>query len=245
VNKDDEPILQNFSLSESKDETEIEMCKTSEKIENKSDESQVQAIAMSECETTQTLDSNDVKDVDDNDNSEIETSKSVENSQTYDANYTKETVTQDEELNLSAEQIGETISNNCDNEHSEDTNKQENDVKCDTRSSLEEEQTDKVTVPSSTDIYFAAEGDKLESDDKASKKKEISAVEDGIATVDEQIETGNKQDVIKHTDETQERTNDNKEKSSAVVIDTIESPEKDLQIENEKAAPNNVIETVT
>ncbi|XP_012224135.1 myb-like protein X isoform X2 [Linepithema humile] len=248
ANKDDESALQNSDLSESKVEMEIEIYKTSEKVENKSDESQViQAIseATSECETTQT-DLTDVKDVDDNDRSEI---KSVENP-TYDE--------QNEEQNLSIEQTEEIISNNCDNKQSEDTNEEENDVKCDTGSvSPKEEQTDEVIIPSPTDINFVAEEDfaveednKPESDDEVSKKIEISVVEDGIATADEQIETSNKQDVTKCTDETQERTsnNDDEEKSSAgsnVVVDTIESPEKDLQIENEKAAPSTVIETVT
>jgi len=225
ANKDGEPTLQNSSLSESKIVTEAEMCKTSEKIENKSDELQVQAIAMSECKTAQ-MDLTDVKDVDDNDRSEI---ASVENP-TY-ANYTKKTVTQNEEQNLPTEQTEETISNNCDSEHSKDMNKQENDVKCDAKSSPEEEQTDKVIISSSTDKYFIAEEDnKLQSEDKVSKKKEISVVEDEIV-VDEEIKTSNKQDGIKCIDETQQRTNDNEEKNSArsnVVVDTIESPEKNL-----------------
>lgn len=241
-----EPTSQNSDLSESVKTEGEEIYKTSEEMENKleSQTEVVEAAAMSKCETVQ-LDLVDVKD--DNDRSEI---KSAENA-TFDAKDTKKTVAQNEEQSLSTERTEEIVSNNCDSKQSEDLNKQENDVKRDAKSSTGEEQVDEVVIPSSTAVYFAAEeDDKPESDDKASKEEEISAVEDETATAGEQIETSNKQDVIKCADEAQERTSndDNEEKSSAednAVIGTIESPEKDLQMENEETALSKVIETVT
>lgn len=230
ANEDDKSTLQNSDLSESKVETEVETCKTSEEMKDKSDESRV---TMLECETAQ-LNLADVKDVDDNDKSE---NKFAENP-THDADYAKETVAQNEEQSLSTVQTEEIISNNCDSKQSED--KQVNDVKSDASSS-KEEQEDKVTIPSPTDASSAVE------DDKDEKEKKISAIENEIVTADE---TSNKQDVIKCAIEAQERTDnvDNEEKSSVgsnAVVNTIESPKKDLQMENEEAASSKVIETTT
>lgn len=189
--KEGEPVLQNSDLSASKIDTEIEMYKKNEKLEDKLDESpNVQAGVTSECETTETnLTTSSVKDDDDDDKNET---KYVEHS-SCDANKdTKEIVMESKDHD--SEQTKENLSDNCDNKQTKDVSEQENDVKHDTKNSPEEKEVNSV-IPSSTDIYYIAEqNDKLRSEDKALKEEENLTIENEIVITDEQINTDNKQD---------------------------------------------------
>lgn len=236
IDKEGNSVLQNLNLSASEIDTEIDTCKKNEKLEDKVESPNVQAIVTSECETTETnLNTSSVKD--DND----ENDKYVEHS-SYDANEdTKEPVMENTDKDNS-EQTKEILSDNCDNKQTKDMSEQENDVKLDAKSSPEEKEVNSVTVPSLSDVcYIAEQNDELRSENKVLKEKENLAIEDEAITItDEKINTG---DIIlmKHINETQERTDNNERENNvenSIVVDKIESL-KNLHVEEEKAASSD------
>lgn len=238
TDKEGEPVLQNLDLLASEIDTEIETCKKDERMGDKLDESpNVQAVVISECETTTAnLTTSSV----DNDNDKNET-KYVENS-SCDANQdTKETKNKDD----NSEQTKEILRDNCDNKQTKDTSEQENDIKHNTRSSPEEKEVNSVTIPSSTDVHYTTkQSDKLKSKDTAlkEKEKEMLTVEDKVAIADEKINTGDKQDTTKCINKTQKHT-DNVEKedsvANSIIIDKIESLKEDLHIEEKEAVSSD------
>ncbi|XP_011051544.1 PREDICTED: myb-like protein X isoform X2 [Acromyrmex echinatior] len=232
TDKEDEANLKNLDLPAFEIDTEIETCEKNGKREDKLDEMQnIQIVMTFECENTKrklTISSLE------NNNDENET-QYVENS-LCDANNTKEPIMKDKD----SEQTKEILKDNCDTKQIKDMSEQEN-VKQDAKSSLEEKKVNSITILSSTDIHYTEkQSDKLKSDDKTSKKKVILAIEDEVAT-DEKINTDYKQDTTKCINEIQECT-DNKEKennvTNSIVVDKIESLKKNLHIE-EKAVAND------
>lgn len=245
TNEEGEFILQDSDLPVSKDE--IEICKISEEVKNKLDESQiVQTAIMSEYNEITDLTVSLVKDINDNDRDKT---KSVGNL-SCDANEEiNETVMGNEEHNSSTEQIEEILSDNCDSKQTEDTDEQENDVKLNTESSAEEKKgTDNLIISSSTDVSSITEqNNKMDSDDKSLEEKEVVTVEDKVTVIDDKINTSNKEEVIKYTNETKECKDDNNENGSnaanSIVIDKVESQEEDLRVEEVKVALSKMVET--
>lgn len=240
ADKEGEPVLQNLDLPVSKIDIEIETCKNNGKVDKLNESPSVQAIETSKCkaDTTKTdLITSSVKD-----NNDKNETKYVEN--LCDANEdTKETVMENKDHN--SEQTQEILSDNCDNKQTKDMSEQENDIEHDTKNFSEEKKVNNVIVPSLIDVCYTAEQNnepELESKDKALKEKKILAIENEIAIIDEKINTGDKRDETKCTNETQERT-DNKEKENSVanciIVDKIESLKEDLQVKEEKAASSD------
>ncbi|XP_029164706.1 uncharacterized protein DDB_G0283697-like isoform X2 [Nylanderia fulva] len=234
ANKEGEFTLQDSDLPASKDENEI--CEISEEVKDKLDESQiVQSVTI----TSASL----VKDVSDNDET-----KSMENLPSN-ANDEIETVKRNEEHNSSAEQIEEILSDNCDSKQTEDSNgQQENDFKLNIESSTEEKKdTDNLAISSSTDVSSIAEQtNQIDSEDTNLKEKEITTVEDKVTVIDDKINSSNKEDVIKHNNETEECKDENNKSesdSANIVVDKVESREEDLRVEEVQAALSNVVET--
>ncbi|XP_072746070.1 uncharacterized protein [Anoplolepis gracilipes] len=244
ANEEEKFILQDSDLPVSKDE--IETCKITE-VENKLDESQiVETATMSECENEiieTDLTASLVKDINDNDEDKT---KSVENLSCAANDDIDETVMENKEHNSPMEQIEEVLSDNCDSKQTKDINEQENDFKLNVESSAEEKvETDNaIQIISSTDVSSIMEqNNKMDSNDKSLKEKEIATVEDKVIVIDDKINISNKQDVIKCTNEIQEYKKENKsDAENNVVIDKVESREDDLRVE-EKAALNKVVET--
>lgn len=233
TDKEDEADLQNLDLPAFEIDAEIETCEKDEKREDKLNELQnVQVVVTLKCENTKTkLTISSLE----NNNDKNET-QNVENS-SCDANNTKKTVMKNKDL----EQTKEILKGNCDIKQIKDMSEQENCIEHDVESSLKEKEVNSVMILSSTDIdYTAKQSDKLKSDDKTSKGKEILVIEDEVAT-DEKINTSYKQDITKYINETQEFT-DNKEKennvANSIVVDKIESLKENLHIE-EKTASND------
>ncbi|XP_011883058.1 PREDICTED: coiled-coil domain-containing protein 9-like isoform X3 [Vollenhovia emeryi] len=234
ADREDEPILPDLDLPVSEIDTEIEMCRNNGDSQDKLDElPNVEAIVTSECETTETNLTTAVKD-DENETKRVEHS--------CDANKdTKETVIKTEDHK--SEETKEILSDNCDNKQTKDMSEQENDVKHETESSPEEKEVDSVVIPSPIDVYYIAEeNDNLRSENEALKEKRDLTTEDKTAITDEKVNTGNKQDVTKCIDETQERTDNNDRENSvsdSIVVDKIESLKEDLHVEEEKAASSD------
>jgi len=241
INKEDEFILQDSDLPVSKDE--VEVCKINKEIENKLDESQiVQTATMSEYEITTTdLTVSLVKDINDNNRDKIKSGENLSCNVNDDIN---EIIMKNKEYNSPTEQIEEILSDNCDNKQTEDINEQENNFELSTASSVEEKlETKNLTISSSTDVSSVTEqNNKMDSNDKSLKEKEIAIVEDKVTVIDDKINTSNKQDVIKSADETRECKNENNENAANnIVIDKVESREENLR-EEVKAALSKVVE---
>ncbi|EFN60917.1 hypothetical protein EAG_06028 [Camponotus floridanus] len=242
INKEDEFILQDSDLPVSKDE--VEVCKINKEIENKLDESQiVQTATLSEYEITKTdLTVSLVKDINDNDRDKIKSEENLSCNVNDDIN---EIILKNKEHNLPIEQIEEILSDNCDNKQTEDIHEQENNFELSTASSVEEKlETNNLTISSSTDVSSVTEqNNKMDSNDKSLKEKEIAIVEDKVTVIDDEINTSNKQDVIKSVDETRECKNENNENAANnIIIDKVESREENLREKEVKAALSKVIE---
>ncbi|KAM0725466.1 hypothetical protein ACS0PU_008952 [Formica fusca] len=221
-------ILQDSDLPVSKDE--IEICKISEEVENKLESQIVQTDTMSEYEITKTdLTVSLVKDINDNDRDKI---KSVGNLSCDVNNDIDKTILENKEYNSSMEKIGEILSDNCDSKQTEDISEQENDFKLNIESSAEEKvETNNLIITSSIDVSSITEqNNKTDSDDKSLQEKEIVAVEDKVTVIDDKINTSNKQDVIKCTNEIRECKNENNENESnvanSIAVDKVESQEE-------------------
>lgn len=243
IDKEDEPVLQNLDLLASEITTGIEICKENGKLEDKLDESSnVQAITISECETADIdLNKSAVKD----NNNENETkymeysSCDAKDTNEIEKYQLKDTIVI-ENNDHNSEQTKEILSDNCDNKQTKDMSEQENDVKYDTKSSPEEEINS--VIPSSTDVcYIAKQNDELRSEDEALKEQEDLATEDKTAVTDDKINTDDKQNITKCINETQERTDNERENNIAnsIVVDKIESLKEDLHVEKEKAASSD------
>ncbi|XP_039313278.1 uncharacterized protein LOC105207722 isoform X2 [Solenopsis invicta] len=235
ADQEDELVLQTLDLPASEIDTEIELCKKNEIMEDKLDElPNVQAAVTSETTSNLTI----LSIEDDIDKGET---KYVENS-SCDANEdTKKTENKDDN-NL--EQIKEVLSDNCDNKQTKDTSEQENNIKHDTKSSPEEKEINSVTISFSADVHYTTEqSDKLKSENTPLKEKEELAMEDKVAIADEKINTGDKQkDTTKCVNEI-EKCTDNVEKEDSVanstIVDKVESLKEDLHVEEKEAAPSN------
>ncbi|XP_036150012.1 uncharacterized protein LOC105833539 isoform X2 [Monomorium pharaonis] len=231
TDKESEPILQNLDLSTSKIDTEVEMCKV-EKVEDMLESSNIQAIVTFESgerinTTANLIITSSIKD---------------------DKNKTKymELCDTDEDIKKmenknNSEQTKETLSDNCDNKQTKEMSKQEDDIKQDTKSFLEEKEVNSVMIPSLVDVQYTIEqSDKLKSEDTL-KKIEILAIKDEVAIADEKMSTGDKKDKIISINETQERTDKFENMDSVannIIVDKIESL-KDLHVEEKEAALND------
>lgn len=242
INKEDEFILQESDLPVSKDE--VEVCKINKEIENKLDESQnVQTATISEYEITKTdLTVSLVKDINDNDRDKIKSGENLSCNVNDDIN---EIIVKNKEHNSPIEQIEEILSDNCDNKQTEDINEQENNFELSTASFVEEKlETNNLTISSSIDVSSVTEqNNKIDSNDKSLKEKEIAIVEDKVTVIDDKINTSNKQDVIKFADETRECKNENNENAANnIIIDKVESREENLREKEVKAALSKEVE---
>ncbi|XP_032688577.1 uncharacterized protein LOC116852392 isoform X2 [Odontomachus brunneus] len=234
-------------VSQIKTEIEVFAVDTAQKESN---ETEIQAAALSECKTIETDSTAAMKDTDYNDKNEtkftVDTPCDINND-------TEETVEKNKEQNLSTEQTEEI--DNCDNERNENADQQENDVDRDTKDSPDEKEADNAVSSSPTDeclvmgeiTEISVMEEKPKNNDEALKKEEITAA-DKIAVTDKKINTDDKQDTVTCINETQERivVNNEEKKSDTtndIVVDKVESSEDDLQAEKEKVISNQVVET--
>ncbi|KYN02717.1 PREDICTED: uncharacterized protein PFB0145c-like isoform X2 [Cyphomyrmex costatus] len=236
TDKEDEADLQNLDLSSFESDTEIiEACEKDRKKEDKLDELQnVQTIVTFECKNTKTkLITASLE----NNNDENKT-QYVENL-SCDANKdTRETIMKNEDSER--ERTKKILTNNCDNKQTKDMSEQEKGIKHCAEISLKQKEVNSVMSLSLTDVDYniAKQSNKLKSDYKAFKGKEILAIEDEVIT-DEKINTGYKQDVTKCINETKEDTKEKERNvANSIIIDKIESLKEDLHIE-EKAASSD------
>ncbi|EZA60051.1 hypothetical protein X777_15333 [Ooceraea biroi] len=247
VNQENDFVSQNSDLPNA--DMEIDTYEASERLENKSEESPItQSVVTSETTETNLIVSS-ARDTDDNDKNEIQ---STENS-SCDANNDDNDETENKERNPPVETTEAIVNNNCDSKQTENIDEQNNDIKDETKDFPEEKDADEITIPSSIDTSSAAkESNELSSDDDGLKEKDVPVAEDAIATTDEQISTGDQQDAIKSVDTTQERTSNDKEEeeeeekdsaANGIVVDKIEFPKEDVQVEDEEAASLKIVET--
>jgi len=226
ADKEGEANLQNLDLPASEINTNIKTCEKDGK-DNSNELSNIQAVAISEYGSENIT--NLTISLIENDKNE---NKYVENL-SYDTKDIKETVMENKDHN--SKQTKEILSDNCDNKQTKNMNEQENNIKHDVKSSLEEKKVNSVMIPFSSDIdYITEQSDKLKSKDihKALKEEEILGIKDDITG--KKINTVDKQDITKCINETQNNNEKESNVANSVIVDKIESL-KDLHVEKKSS----------